>query len=247
MLYFLCKIISDKIMEKQKYKFDAIFWDIGNTLLNLEYQRYAMKKCFKLFNLGKMTEDIFADYKEINDKYWDLFAQGELSKSYILVERFNELFKKYNLDVNSEIFNHKYLLSLGDKVKYNDNSFKILKDLKGKIKQYALTDGTMLMKEKQLKNAKLYDVLDNIFISEKIGSCKPNIEFFNYVFENIPNFEHDRILIVGDGLKTDMLGDNNAKIKTCYYNPRHKPAFENIKINYTIENLNQIYDIIKET
>ncbi len=234
-------------MMNQKYKFDAIFWDIDNTLLNLEYEeRYALKKCFRLFGLGKMTEEIFDDYRMINDKYWDLFAQGKLTKPFILTQRFNELFKKYNLSVDSDKFNHTYLISLGDKVKYNDNSFKILKNLKGKIKQYALTDGTMIMKASQLKNAKLYKVLDNIFISETIGSCKPNKEFFDYVFDNIPKFQHSRILIVGDGLKTDILGGKNAGIKTCYYNPNHKQVSEDIKIDYQIDNLKKIYDIIIE-
>lgn len=228
-----------------KYKFDAIFWDIDDTLLDFESEEnYSFKKCFSMFGLGEASEDLVESYKQINKKYWSFLSLGEMTKEEILVERFNEFFKKYNMHVDSKAFNYAYSTNLGIKIKFNDNSYAILKDLKNKIKQYALTDGTMLHKKNQLKNAKLYEVLDGIFISEEVGSCKPNKDFFDYVLNSIPKFDLDRILIVGDGLKTDILGGNNAGIKTCYYNPRHKKVNENVKIDYQIDSLNKIYDIL---
>lgn len=64
------------------------------------------------------------------------------------------------------------------------------------------------------------------------------------MFETIDPVEKDQVLIVGDSLTSDIRGGNNAGIQTCWYNPDHKKRYADVKIDYGIADLHEIYDII---
>lgn len=226
-------------------KFDAILWDIDNTILHFPYQeKYALKKCFSIFKLGEFTTQMLENYREISDNIWKEISTGKLSKNEGLIERFEQLFKSFNINFSAKKFNEEYQCRLGDKVKFNDNAYKILNSLKPIIKQYATTDGTIATQKNELKNGNLLNIFDDIFISEAIGFSKPDVRFFDYIFKHIPSFDKNKIIIVGDSLTSDMQGGVNAGIKCCWYNPNHKKNNSKIPVDFEIDNLKQIYDIL---
>lgn len=144
----------------------------------------------------------------------------------------------------AEAFNERYQLCLGDTIVFRDDSYEIVKSLRGKVKQYVVSNGTVVAQEKKLRLSGLGELMDSIFLSETLGVEKPNVEFFERMFETIGPVEKDQVLIVGDSLTSDIRGGNNAGIKTCWYNPDHKERYADVKIDYEIADLHEIYDII---
>ena len=144
----------------------------------------------------------------------------------------------------AEAFNERYQLCLGDTIVFRDDSYKIVKYLRGKVKQYVVSNGTVVAQEKKLRLSGLGELMDGIFLSEALGVEKPNVEFFERMFETIGPVEKDQVLIVGDSLTSDIRGGNNAGIQTCWYNPDHKKRYADVKIDYEIADLHEIYDII---
>ena len=142
------------------------------------------------------------------------------------------------------MFNERYQLCLGDTIVFRDDSYEIVKSLRGKVKQYVVSNGTVVAQEKKLRLSGLGELMDSIFLSEALGVEKPNVEFFERMFETIGPVEKDQVLIVGDSLTSDIRGGNNAGIKTCWYNPNHKERYADVKIDYEIADLHEIYDII---
>ncbi len=51
-------------------------------------------------------------------------------------------------------------------------------------------------------------------------------------------------LIVGDSLSSDIRGGNNAGILTCWYNPTGQKAPEDLRIDYEITDLHQVFDLL---
>ena len=98
---------------------------------------------------------------------------------------------------------------------FRDDSYEIVKSLRGKVKQYVVSNGTVVAQEKKLRLSGLGELMDSIFLSETLGVEKPNVEFFERMFETIGPVEKDQVLIVGDSLTSDIRGGNNAGIKTC--------------------------------
>ena len=113
------------------------------------------------------------------------------------------------------------------------------------IKQYIVTNGVASTQHKKLRDSKFFDIIDGLFISDEIGSPKPSNAFFDAVFENIPPFKKDEIIIIGDSLTSDIKGGNNAEILCCWYNIANEKNTDNLKIDYEIKNLWEILKILE--
>lgn len=224
---------------------NVILWDVDGTLLDFKAQeKNAMIKGFKDYSLGTLTEKMLKRYSDINKKYWEDLEKGLYKKSDILVKRFDDFFKEYHLVCDATSFNKSYQINLGDTICFMENAYEIVKDLKGKIKQYIVTNGTYQAQMHKLTKSGLINLVDDYFISDIVGFNKPNIEFFNYVFEKIGKNNKDEMLIVGDSITSDMQGGVNAKIKCCFYNPTGITDYRGLNIDYDIKSLNDIKRII---
>lgn len=224
----------------------TILWDVDATLLDfLAAEKAAIKKLFQEFALGECTDEMIGRYSKINRSCWERLECGELTKPEVLVGRFREFFETEGIrsDV-AEAFNDRYQLCLGDTIVFRDDSYEIVKSLRGKVKQYVVSNGTVVAQEKKLRLSGLGELMDGIFLSEAVGVEKPNVEFFDRMFETIGPVEKDQVLIVGDSLTSDIRGGNNAGIQTCWYNPDHKKRYADVKIDYEIADLHEVYDII---
>lgn len=226
----------------------VILWDVDGTLLDFHAaERAAIRSLFQRFALGECTDEMLQRYAKINRSYWERLERGELSRAEVLIGRFREFFEKEGLDVSvADEFNQAYQLSLGDTIVYCDNCMDIICSLSGKVKQYVVSNGTIVAQEKKLRLSGIGEKMDGIFLSEQLGVEKPNKAFFDHVFREIGEYEKDQVLIVGDSLTSDIRGGNNAGIKTCWYNPSHAENQENVSVDYEIENLQEVLTIFQE-
>jgi 2-haloacid dehalogenase len=220
----------------------TILWDVDGTLLSFhEAERAAIKTCFQRFGLGVCTDEMVARYSVINAGYWERLELGQLTKPQVLTGRFREFFQREGIAFDRvEDFNEEYQVRLGDTVCYNDNSYALMKRLQGRVRQYAVTNGTLVAQERKLERSGLGVLFDDIFISDKIGFEKPNVGFFDYVFAHIPPVERQEVLIVGDSLTSDIRGGNNAGILCCWYNPQGLENNRGVHVDYDIRDLREI-------
>lgn len=117
-------------------------------------------------------------------------------------------------------------------------------DLKGRVAQYAVTNGTLAAQQRKLKNSGLDRLLDGAFISEVIGAEKPSPVFFDAVFSAIPPWDKNEILLVGDSLTSDMKGGVRAGLRCCWYDPQGREAPPGLPIEFHIRDLNQVRNIL---
>lgn len=226
----------------------VLLWDIDGTLLDFPAaEKAAMKKCFEVCGLGECTDEMIARYSKINKKYWEKLERGEITKPEVLVGRFEKFFASETIvtDCASE-FNKEYQIRLGDTICFCDNGYELIKSLKGQVKQYAVTNGTKVAQDRKLTKSGLIELFDHIFISEVVGVEKPGVEFFEKVWEQIGEYKPDEIMIVGDSLTSDMQGGNNAGIICCWYNPKKVVNDKKIRIDYEIDDLQKVLEILKE-
>lgn len=224
--------------------YKAILWDVDGTLLNfLKSESAAMKECFQVCGLGECTDEMVHAYSKINEGYWKLLELHKVEKPVLFRRRFEDLFSKYGVSYDTAKFNTLYQQTLGNHIFPNDNSLELVKSLKGKIRQYAVTNGSFTAQERKLRRSGLDRLLDGIFISDVVGFEKPSPLFFDSVFDQIPEGREEAI-IVGDSLTSDILGGNNAGIACCWYNPDNKKAPGDLRVDYMISDLNEIKNII---
>ena len=220
----------------------VILWDVDGTLLDFKKAEYAaIKKCFEIFHLGECTDEMISKYSDINRRYWEKLERREITKPEVLVNRFKDFFLTENICTDcAEEFNKEYQLQLGETICFCDHSFELMKELKGKVKQYAVTNGTKVAQDRKLQKSGLIDIFDGVFISEEVGCEKPGIAFFECVFEKIGSYAKEDIMIIGDSLTSDIQGGNNAGIVCCWYNPKHVENKLDLRIDYEIDDLQKI-------
>ncbi|TCL55711.1 2-haloacid dehalogenase [Kineothrix alysoides] len=228
-------------------KFEIILWDVDQTLLDFKRsENYAVRYCFGLFGL-KVTDEIVAMYSGINEGFWKRIEKGEITKKEALVERFRAFFSQIGVTgVEPEEFQMHYADALGSVYYYQDDSYELVKQLKGQYRQYLVTNGVTHTQRKKLKLSGLDQLVEDIFVSEEIGVPKPQKEYFDRCFSRIQDFDKEKVIIVGDSLSSDMLGGNNAGLVTCWYNPGGLKNESEVRIDYEIKNLQDIISVLKE-
>ena len=224
----------------------TLLWDIDGTLLDFsKAEEYGIRKCFQIFSLGECTDEMLSRYSKINRKYWEMLERNELTTPQVLRGRFEEFFKTEGIEFDKiDEFNLEYQYRLGDKIFFCDNAFETVSMLKGKIKQYAVTNGTYVAQSRKLSQSGLDKIFDGVFISDKIGYEKPSLEFFDAVQKEIGEFKADEVMIIGDSLTSDICGGNNAGILCCWFNPYGAENKNQLKIDYEITDISQVLQIL---
>ena len=198
----------------------CVLWDIDGTLLNFKKAQYAaLYKCFKCFN-EYLDDDMVDRYDYINHRYWLMLEENKISKSELLVKRFVDFFRIYDIKIDPVSFNETYQVELGKTYVFNDGGKETVLKLKDMgIKQFAITNGTKVAQLGKLSGSGLIDILDEIFISEDIGYEKPSVSFFKPVEEKLNEYEinKEECLIVGDSESSDMALARNVGIKGIHY------------------------------
>lgn len=224
----------------------SILWDVDGTLLDFDAaERAAIRSLFAEFSLGECTDAMLARYSAINIDFWQRLERGEFTKSQILVRRFEQFFGECGIDPRiAPAFNEKYQVRLGDTAICHDDSLNVVKALKGRVRQYIVSNGTVVAQTRKLERSRLGAEMDGIFLSEELGAEKPNAAFFEKVFEVIRPRNLSDVMIVGDSLTSDIQGGMNAGIRTCWYNPAGKPAPAHYRIDLEIRDLRELSDKI---
>lgn len=200
----------------------TILWDVDRTLLDFDAaERAAIQSLFVEFGLGECSQEQVARYSVLNMKYWEKLERGEITKPQVLVGRFEEFFAEEGIDVSlAPQFNDAYQLRLGDTIVYRDDSYEIVKSLRGKVRQCVVSNGTVVAQTKKLTRSGLGALMDGVFLSEQLGAEKPKKEFFDQVFAAIGPVEKGETMIVGDSLTSDIRGGDNAGIVTLLVQSR---------------------------
>ena len=224
----------------------TILWDVDRTLLDFDAaERAAIQSLFVEFGLGECSDEQVARYSVLNMKYWEKLERGEITKPQVLVGRFEEFFAEEGIDVSlAPQFNDAYQLRLGDTIVYRDDSYEIVKSLRGKVRQCVVSNGTVVAQRKKLTRSGLGALMDGVFLSEQLGAEKPKKEFFDQVFAAIGPVEKSETMIVGDSLTSDIRGGDNAGIVTCWYNPEGIKAPEGYRIDHEIRDLHEVYGLL---
>ena len=224
----------------------AILWDVDGTLLDFAAaEKAAIQKLFGEFGLGECTDGMVARYSAINDAYWKRLERGEITKAEVLVGRYRDFFSEIGVEPSlAETFNARYQIALGDTVVCRDDSLNLVKSLHGRVKQYVVSNGTVVAQTRKLERSGLGRWMDGIFLSEQLGAEKPSPRFFEQVFAALPDIPKEDMLIVGDSLTSDMQGGLAAGVPTCWYNPQSLPRPADMAIAFEIQNLQQIYELL---
>lgn len=214
-----------------------LFFDLDDTLLDFhKAEAWALRQALRRSGI-EPTDAIAARYSEINQRQWELLEEKKLTREQVLIRRFQLLFQELGVNASCEDTQQCYENMLAKGHDFMPGAPELLETLKGDYQLYLVSNGTAVVQDCRLRDSGIERYFQGIFISERVGVDKPQKEFFDRSFATIPNFDPDQAMIIGDSLTSDIRGGNNAGIRTCWYNPKHKPRRADIPVDYEIEDL----------
>lgn len=225
----------------------TVFLDLDDTLFDfLACERVAISKTLLAFSV-EPTDEIIRRYSEYNKLQWEALERGEITRDEVITRRFKLLFDSLGREIDAWDVQAHYEYNLSCEHIFTEGAEQLLSQLRkiGKYKLYAATNGMERVQRRRIKESGIDEYFDGFFISECVGCNKPSAEFFERCFAEIPDFDKDTAIIIGDSLTSDILGGKNAGIRTCLFNLRRKAVSGEIIPDYEIESLSEIIPLLE--
>ena len=225
---------------------EFLFLDLDDTILDFhKAERIAISKTFRDFGI-EPTEEVLARYSQINKACWHKLELGEWTREQVLVRRFEILFAEHNIVCDGTQVARAYEKNLAIGHYFLPGAEEAVDALSKKYRLFLASNGTASVQQGRMTSANLYRFFEKVFVSQELGANKPAKEFFERATAQIPGYDPQKALMVGDSLTSDILGGINAGMKTCWVNPKHLPADPAITADYEIEALSQLESLLEK-
>lgn len=223
----------------------TIFWDVDGTLLDfLRSEDWSLRRCLRELGV-EATDAQIERYSAINTRRWQALERGEIRREEVLLGRFREFFAAEGIACpDIPAFNLAYQTGLGSVFFPIDDSIALVARLRGRVRQYAVTNGSALAQEKKLALSGLDRLFDGVFISEHLGAEKPDEAFFRAVFDRIGPMDKSGAVILGDSLTSDMLGGVRAGLRCWWFNPSGKPNASGLPLERELRSLREVEPLL---
>ena len=224
--------------------FDDTLYDThGNSVI-------ALRELFDALHLEQWFTDaqVFYDrYWEANIDLWTRYSRGEITRDYLIVERFRRPFsygegleptEQYCLEA-SDLF----LDLCSSKPGLVEGARELMDYLKTKgYRLHMCSNGFHEVQYRKLRSCGLHNHFDTIVLSEDAGVNKPSPLFFDYAIQKT-GAQKETTLMIGDNFQTDILGAKRYGLDTAYFNrfPDY-PAAE--PVTYEVTLLCQLMEIL---
>lgn len=220
----------------------AVLIDIDDTIFDFEKcSKNAFKNTLKKLDLSYKEKD-FLYFDEVNDILWNKQKLGKININEVFIERSIMMSKYFKLDVEKEIFNDLFVEFLYDEIEMVDEIEDLLSYLSNKYQIYAASNGIYDMQINRLKKSNLDKYFKDIFVSDKMSYEKPDKRFFEKII-NITKYSNNNLIMIGDSIKSDIIGAKNSGIKSIYFNKGNKKISDK-DFTYQVKKLSEIKKIL---
>ena len=219
---------------------EFLFLDLDDTILDFhKAERIALSKSIREFGL-EPTEEVLVRYHAINKWHWEQLEKGTMTRKEVLEGRFGMLFGERGIAVDATAVAKVYEKNLSIGHWFLPGAEEAVDALSKKYRLFLASNGTASVQKGRMTSANLYRFFEKVFVSQEIGHNKPSKAYFDGCFAQIPGFDPEKAMIVGDSLSSDIQGGINAGIKTCWVNPAHAENKNGVQPDLEIEALSQL-------
>ncbi|MBV6646486.1 MAG: YjjG family noncanonical pyrimidine nucleotidase [Cyclobacteriaceae bacterium] len=205
-----------------------IFFDLDHTLWDYEVNaRDTLIELYETFELNSYFSSFRAFHSSFqfhNDKLWYRYNRGQINRAYIRERRFYQI-----LEARVPITSAK-ALEMSDfftsrcpgKTALVPGTEELLDYVDGRYELGILTNGFDDIQAKKLSNTNLDQYFNWIITSETTQYRKPSKEIFDHAL-TLSGAQAIETLMVGDNLKVDIQGADQAGWRSVWFNPENSP------------------------
>ena len=233
-------------------RYNDLFIDFDDTLYDTHGNAtIALAELFDFYNWKEYFSDpqtFYDSYWETNVLLWSQYAKGEITRDYLIVERFRRPLSlgrglsptpEYCLEVSD-----RFLQLTSVKPGVVSGAHELVEYLSAKgYRMHICSNGFHEVQYKKLTACGLLPFFDTIILSEDAGANKPSQQFFDYAFR-ISGAKPENTLMIGDNLITDIQGAKQAGLDVMFFNPHRQEITIPEKIDFEVSTLHGIMNIL---
>ncbi len=207
-------------------KYQDLFLDFDDTL----YDTYgnavlSLRETFDHFRLDRWFADaqVFYDaYWAANIDLWTRYSRGEITRDYLIVERFRRpLSAGEGVEVTPDFclaVSDRFLDFCSSKSGVVEGAHELMDYLRQQgYRLHMCSNGFHEVQYKKLAACGLRDYFQTIILSEDAGANKPSPAFFDYAFAK-SGARAETTMMIGDNLQTDISGARASGMDTILFN-----------------------------
>ncbi len=220
--------------------------DIDNTLLDFDKcSEDSMKRACEDFGIP-FERSMFEVFKRTNDRLWLQIEQRTLTKERLFEIRWNLIFHELGVrGVDGVEFEKQFHVYLNVSHIPVDGALSALEYLASRYRVCAASNAVTSQQPLRLEKAGMLKYIERLFLSDKMGSPKPQREFFDICLAQLGDVRPDEMLMLGDSLSADISGAAAYGIRTCWYNHNHIPYdTSSPPADFVIEHMQNVRDIL---
>ena len=222
----------------------AVLVDIDNTLLDF-HKCSDESMCLAAEDFGiSFPENYFEIFTEINNGLWTKIEKGELTRQGLFKIRWNLVFEAMGIDADGPVFEECFRDYIKKSAIPVEGAIELLQYLSNKYSVYVASNSSYEQQKARLGKAGMLPYVKEIFTSEEIGFAKPSKEFFEACKKELPDFENDEIMMIGDSINADIEGSKKFGFKTCWFNFAKKPDAVCDSADFIVEELSEIKNLL---
>jgi len=232
-------------MHPYRYVFldlDDTLWDFhANARLSLQkmYEQQALNRYFENF------EEFFQIYARRNIELWEMYGKGEITKEFLMSERFRYPLAKMGLDdlQLAEAIGKQYLEILPEQTSLLPFARELLDYLYPKYPLTLISNGFVEVQYKKLKSCRIEHYFSHVVLSEQACALKPDREIFNYALR-LNQATPEEAIMIGDSFSADIEGAKNAGIDQIYLQRNNLLSYTGQHATFIVKSLQEVFSIL---
>ncbi len=228
-------------------KYYCVLFDADNTLLDFDAaESKALAETLVTYGIEPDAQTV-QTYREINSELWKQLEKGQIRRDKLMSERFTRFLKAIDAAGNGAEMNRFYLEQLSTHPDLmSGNVLEVMGELSEVATLAIVTNGFDKVQSRRVQESGLNSYLEDVFVSEKLDSEKPNRKIFDAALRSLGVENREHVLVVGDSLSSDIQGGINAGLDTCWFNPNHAENPGKVCPTYEIASLEELYPLVME-
>lgn len=211
-------------------RYKRILLDADDTIFDFQAgNRRAVAEL--MAELGLCSPTVFDEYQAINHACWEALERGEMDQAELHVERFRRFLATKGRSDDPEAVADRFAQLLGRQAIPYLGAEDVVKALAERLPVTLLTNGITVIQRARLARSKITQWLDDVVISQEVGAAKPDPRIFEIALKGQDPRE---ALMIGDGIRSDVAGANNAGVDICWYNPKGTQLPEGLHAEYEV-------------
>lgn len=244
--------VENKLIGHGPKTYRDLFIDFDDTLYDTHGNaQIALAELFDLFHWNQYfpTLEAFTEpYWLTNFDLWSRYARGEITRDYLVLERFRRPLSEgqglnptpaYCMKVSDA-----FLDLCSQKPGTLEGAHPLMRYLKAKgYRLHMASNGFHEVQYKKLRASGMDEYFDTVILSDDAGANKPSAAFFDYALR-VADATRDASLMIGDNLQTDISGAHAVGLDQIWFNPYGWPCDLSFTPTHTVAHLSEIMELL---